>query len=628
MSRILICIGVNQYDAVDLDALDGAEADAQNIFDTLTDTKLGGYDPVSSRLLMSPTLMEVRQVLDDLIGLKPVDTVTFFFAGHGGVNAGSYYLCLKNSSLQRLSTTALGMPELLLIISELSPQECNIIIDACEAGGVTIDLGTIIKPEILGAAATPSVSILCSSSANQGAGDTPIGGVGTLEIVKALKGQTLVEENNEYLDLVAVGRVVSSELMGVGGQTPVVWGLNLSGKSRFSKNPHYSASGITPVLADRIPPGSEANEIINAFSERLLLLTLKPAQEILADEVYFLLAEIAQALGSANQETRAPQFVAGFAVSLIERVRLSHDVFAPIEMLAACCAVLNNLPHNTDTIAGQNELCKRLFEELIAVFNWLAIELDDRTLCDGGLADLYLLPIRITRVLGWAAVYLILAESIEGHASPEILDTTRYAVNTILALYPLSFSSVSDEQTPYLAVFMSQAIKLGWIEESELIYGLFFSSFMDVKGQITSPDMPSEKIADYIACRGRNQDYSSVGHEIAQPSEMLSLLLLLAHSLKLEDVTDPYLESIDHLTLNVFLPETYKDFSQEVIPGTNHTYQIGHGIWQVSDFAGHLPTLKSDAFQDVAIRDMQLQVVCMCASFIFPDRCPWFLLLD
>ena len=113
--RVLICIGVNQYDVNDLDDLNGAEADAENIFAALTNASLGGYDLTLSRLLLSPTLTEVRQVLDEVAAMKPVDTLTVSFAGHGGVNGASYYFCLKNSSSQRLSTTALGMPELLSV---------------------------------------------------------------------------------------------------------------------------------------------------------------------------------------------------------------------------------------------------------------------------------------------------------------------------------------------------------------------------------------------------------------------------------------------------------------------------------------------------------------------------------
>ena len=61
--RVLICIGVNQYDVNDLDDLNGAEADAENIFAALTNASLGGYDLTLSRLLLSPTLTEVRQVM-------------------------------------------------------------------------------------------------------------------------------------------------------------------------------------------------------------------------------------------------------------------------------------------------------------------------------------------------------------------------------------------------------------------------------------------------------------------------------------------------------------------------------------------------------------------------------------
>lgn len=624
--RVLICIGVNQYDDVGLGNLSGAEADAENIFDALTDANVGNYDTTYSRLLLSPTLIDVRETLDELAGMKPVDTITLFFAGHGGVSAGSYYLCLKNSSAQKFSTSALGMPELLSVINELSPQECNIIIDACQAGGVTIDLNTIIKPEILGATSSPSVSIFCSSSADEGAGDTATGGVGTIEVLKTLNGQTVVETSSEYLDLVAVGRVVSSRLIAVGEQRPVAWGLNLSGRSRFSKNPHFVATAAQPVIADRISPNSEASRIIKTFSERLLALNLKPVGEIDAKSVYALLNEVSQALVMANQTSMVPKFVIGFASSFVERVRLSDDVFAPVEILAACGAVFVSLPYSQDTEAGRNELSRLLLEELSGAFGWLAVELDDRTLCDAGFADLYLMPLRLTRILGWSAVYMALAARGE-YPDREAVDTVRFIVNALIRLYPLCFSAISDEQTPYLATFMAQAIQRGWIAEGEFIFGSLLSSFHHVKGHITAPDIPNEKIAQYIVCRGKN-DYSALSwSELAKPSEMLGLLLILSAMMQLEDVTDPYMADIDHMTFNIFVPTAYKDFALDIIPGTNHTYQIGHGVWTVSDLVGHLPILKQDISKDASIRDLNMQLMCTCASFVFPDRCPWFLLL-
>ena len=626
--RVLICIGVNQYDVNDLDDLNGAEADAENIFAALTNASLGGYDLTLSRLLLSPTLTEVRQVLDEVAAMKPVDTLTVSFAGHGGVNGASYYFCLKNSSSQRLSTTALGMPELLSVINELSPQECNIIIDACEAGGVTIDLGTIIKPDILGASSSPSVSIFCSSSADEVAGDTLTGGIGTIELLKALNGETVVETNGEYLDLVAVGRVVSTRLIAAGKQRPVTWGLNLSGKSRFSKNPCFISPPAHMFIADRISQNSEASKIIRIFSERLLVLSLRPAPEINVKSVYPLLDDVSQALLAGNQGATVPKFIIGIASSLIERVRSSDDVFAPVEVLAACCAVLVSLPQSEGTEVGQNELSRLLFEELSVAFDWLVLEMDEGTLFDAGFADLYLLPIRLTRILGWSAVYMVLAEKLGHHDNGPAIDVVRFVLKTLIALYPLSFSAISDSQTPYLAAFMAQVIKRGWIEECEFIFGSFLSSFLHVKGQITSSDIADEKIAEYIFCRGRNDDYSTLGYSaLSKPSEMLTLLLLFSSLAGLEDVTDPYLESIDHLTFNMFVPTTYKDFALCTIPGFNHTYQIGHGVWKVSDFVSHLPELKKDVSKDAVIQGKNMQVMCTSTSFIFPDRCPWFLLL-
>src|SRR5712671_8012623 len=95
-SRALISVGCNSYDY--MQALNGAEADARRIYDALIKPELGEYDPACSRILLSPTLALLRNTVREvLFTSEPLDTFTFFFAGHGGVKAGSFYMCLKDS---------------------------------------------------------------------------------------------------------------------------------------------------------------------------------------------------------------------------------------------------------------------------------------------------------------------------------------------------------------------------------------------------------------------------------------------------------------------------------------------------------------------------------------------------
>jgi len=87
--RILIAIGCNAYDHQN--SLNGAERDAQRVFSVLTRPELGDYHPERSRLLLSPSVIEVREALREvLFSNGPIDTFSFFFAGHGGVRSGSF----------------------------------------------------------------------------------------------------------------------------------------------------------------------------------------------------------------------------------------------------------------------------------------------------------------------------------------------------------------------------------------------------------------------------------------------------------------------------------------------------------------------------------------------------------
>jgi hypothetical protein len=147
--RALIAVGCNAYDH--LQALDGAEVVARRIYDALMKPEIGEYDPAHSRILLSPTSTALRNAIREvLFASEPQDTFTFFFAGHGGVKSGSFYMCLKDSRAEALSAAGLSLSELFLNLSEATPAQSNIIIDACESGGLIADLGVLLKSDLSG----------------------------------------------------------------------------------------------------------------------------------------------------------------------------------------------------------------------------------------------------------------------------------------------------------------------------------------------------------------------------------------------------------------------------------------------------------------------------------------------
>lgn len=235
--RVLLAIGCNHFDHAK--QLSGAEKDARRMFEALIRPEIGQYDPKLSRLLLSPTLEQVRDGLKSVLFNKSkIETFTFFFAGHGGVSSGSFYMWVRDSSPDAQSMTALSLADLFRSLNEAAPQQSNIIIDACESGGLIADLGVLLKPNLLGDAGTPALTLIATSSQDQTAGETHEGGLGTNAILDCIEGRDFVQDRAGVLDLVEIGRHISVRLA-ENGQNPIVWGLNLYGPPSFCLNPKF-----------------------------------------------------------------------------------------------------------------------------------------------------------------------------------------------------------------------------------------------------------------------------------------------------------------------------------------------------------------------------------------------------
>jgi hypothetical protein len=237
--RILIAVGCNSYSL--LNDLAGAEEDAQRIWHSLTGAPVGSYAAAESMLLISPTLDQVRSALRNLPTDEFIDVLTFYFAGHGGVKSGSYYLCVSDSDQRRLSTTAFGLGELLCVITEFKPRQANLIIDACQSGGAMYDFAHVLHEEALEGDSPLAISVLAACGTREGASETPEGGAATIQLLRYLNGDEELQGARPFLDLIEIGRAVSNDLEKQGAQTPVVWGVNLTGAPEFVGNPHFDA---------------------------------------------------------------------------------------------------------------------------------------------------------------------------------------------------------------------------------------------------------------------------------------------------------------------------------------------------------------------------------------------------
>ena len=340
--RLLISIGCNAYDHAP--ALTGAEADARRMFEALIRSDVGEYDPARSKLLLSPSMDELRQTLCDvLFSNGAIDTFTFFFAGHGGVRAGSFYMWVRDSSPDAQSMTALSLADVFRNLNEAAPAQSNIIIDACESGGLIADLGVLLKPDVRGDVGTPVVTLVATSAQNQYSGETQAGGLGTNAILDCIEGRDFVQDNASALDLVEIGRRISTRLRTT-DQSPVVWGLNLYGPPRFCRNPRYgadSARSLRAVIQDW-PSASDASirEHYDELWQAYVSVSGNWNPRAFANVVDTVLSPLAS----------TPEVFAGvaerFGAAVLVRAELSDDVFrrALVSAVASIISPMGVMP--------------------------------------------------------------------------------------------------------------------------------------------------------------------------------------------------------------------------------------------------------------------------------------------
>lgn len=597
----------------------GAEFDARRIFDALIKPDTGDYDFPHSKLLLSPTIDEVRNALREvLFSTGPIDTFSFFFAGHGGVQAGSFYMCVRDSTPATFSMSAYSLSDLFRSLNEAAPAQTNIIIDACESGGLVSDLGALLKREMIGDAGTPGVTLVATSAQNQSSGESDNGGFGTNAILDCIEGRVLVQNNKSALDLVEIGRHISTHLH-ASGQNPVVWGLNLYGPPRFCRNPLYGGDPATPFreVIQAWPAASDAT--VRANYDRLWGAYASTSADwdsrVFADIVTSVLLPLAA----------TPVALAGFVDRLgaatLERANLSGDLFR-LPQVAACLAVCL-LPHlSHDAIARQ---AKRFMVTaggaLLAAGNQLVKDLqNDRYALlsrrGGGLSDLFVLPMRISRILGWTAAAFRLFDP--GDMRRDEANCVFTALlRLLLERYTLSIVTMSDAQAPFWAVALTRASALGLTAEAEQLAGLLFNSLLSCHGNLARCDIPADETLRYLEARNV-EDFEQAGDLIDRPIETLTVLLRAAAKLKLTDVFDEDLWEIDGVALSAYLTGDLNQYGAEMmVEGQNLVWEVGRSVFRVSDLERTWPEspLPHDELQAAA---------AILGSLLYPDRVPWF----
>lgn len=619
MRRLLIAVGCNRYDH--LGGLSSAEIDAEKMYSALTRPEIGEYDPSCSILLRSPTSEDVRRAVCEALFSGGVDTFTFFFAGHGGVKSGSFYMCLRDSRSDALSGTAFSLSALLLSLGEAAPRQSNIIIDACESGGLIADLGVLLKGDVLGNANTPGITLFATSAQNETSGETSAGGIGTSALLECIEGREFIQNVAPTLDLVEIGRHVSSRLQEAYGQSPVVWGLNLFGPPRFCKNLSYAQDASAPLRSAFQGWPADSDASIAEHYEQLWSAYASASAEWDA-RVFANAVQPTVDLLSASPSA-CVRFLDRFGSVLVERSKLSGDAFRPAQVMAALAACL--LRHDGDPSIAQaaKSLHHTVAELIVAAGSELLVKLEEDKYAllagRGGLSDLFYLPLRISKILAWAAVAGPLSADADKRSIADQMFVS--LLEAVVENYATSVATMCDAQAPCWFLVLIRAVELGLTDVAETLFGCLINSLISCEARLMVAEAPKAEVLRYLLMRGSGT-LDRAPELIARPNITTTVLLACSGLLGVEDVVDEVLWHLDDVSISAYFNSDFTKFADKIMyGGENAVWQIGLGVFRTQEVMDTWPAISVELPKTASAASG-----AVISSLLYPDRVPWFLL--
>lgn len=618
--RLLLAVGCDTYDHIG--CLGGAELDAKKVFALLTSPEVAGFDSNKSILLLSPTSDELRQALKKvLIEPQLIEELTIYFAGHGCISASGFYMCTKDSRTDALPVTAMSLADILKVVAQAQAIQTNVIIDACESNGMVDDLGAILRTSILGKAGTPGITLLVSAASDEYAIETDEGGAATNVLVACIRGGTLIRDDVPTLDLVEIGRAVTSQMRGV-GQTPVLWGLNLKYVSRFCANPHYTKADVDvrSILTSVKAGGADMEAAIaDDYAAALWKFYYSLPGEWNRSKYVSLLQDGFNP--AVRRGVHVGDLVYRLCSSMLERVSTSVDRLVPIEVIASTlCAVTKWLDcDDCRRVAGA--LAKDLIRASSEAVRSMRAQLtqDNRLMLrgSGGLADLFYLPLRVCETLGWMSLSTYEEDdlSINPKRAADFLTVARM----ILDACPGAFTAMAEEQAPFIVSTVVALNASGARDECEEMLGFLLGSSVDCGAMFCELGASGKEAFEYLHARAKGElDASNV---VARPSELLTVILRLGQLFDLDEVFNAELWRFDREPCLAFFPESAKDFAAaKVSSGENRIWTVGRDVFTLADF-GESWSFKGE------FSDCSLERFCMNNSaMVFKDRVSWRML--
>lgn len=621
MKAYLISIGCDNYQSETLDNLSGAENDASAVYDVLVDSEYSIYEKESSYFLKSPVISDVKGALEEALFDKECpDIFTLFFAGHGGVVDGTYYLCLNETKTDRMSLTGLSLTEIFRIVSSSGVKHVNLVIDACNTAGLVNDLLSLIKPELMGAKGSFGISILAAAASDEYAGEVAGQGLLTGSLIDLISGRDKVNSEVEFLDLVNLGRVISTKFIQEGrDQTPSSWGMNLYGPSIFSKNPYHSQDDtISTHDFSFIPPASRVGMVLLNYKDDLWALyddlgNTEGVREFL---------EVIRSAGEAVDSTDdLVTLLKGVGYRFIEKYSPECD-FKQLELINAISTVL--IPHLS------NEKARVAFSEFMALFKLYGIRLLDDALAnlqedkyylinkEGAgfdvLSNYYYLPLRLSKLLGYFSQLLLIDEG-EAEKVSAFLDLVRKNYSGHLVV-------MSEEQAPYLHSFFGVYNALGKGEQVKDLLISYLRDYIGCEGQVAALNLPAEDTLKFLVQR-YTQNKVNIEYK-SNPDSLGSSLLLQSNAYGIGEDVNLVLHALDRHSFHLFIPGNIDQFGEKTIEnGFNMVLRCGSNFWTCKEF-NDIVKEHFDKYSEIDLSSLSFteKYSSVASSFVQPDRIP------
>jgi hypothetical protein len=513
-----IAVGAASYRDRALGDLPGAAADARAFYDLATDPELGTCDTLLSKLLINPSKDDVRLAVADVVSNRMVNSLTFLFAGHGAETSSGYFLTCSDAQADRLALTGISLTDVFQLLNERSGLHTNIVLDACEAGGVAIDLSAVTKSFEVGVSGGSSVSILAMSSRNEAAGEAldGSGGFGTKALLNIMRGDVDTGRNVAELTLADVAQAIN---LGDINQTPSFWSFNLQGASPFCKNAFALKFRNADVYEVPEVFREVHVELTQSHRERLWKCYLNLQKTVDARNVFEVISET---LSDDRYTDTAPAVLSGLFVSFLYRSRTSDDAFAPVVLASVFSMLASELIQNTEL---SEYFVNVLGEELGGVLSELADDLDKDPLFlvrgAGGYSEFYTLPQRISSIAAWSLV-AARAHSFTGVDPNVSSETSRRILAALSKDYVGSFELITEQQAPAIVVIsaLGKEINVSWTED---FIGFLYNAYFRCNGKVSRVDLPADMVFSFLKVRNSSEN-ADVREFCSRPSEVLCSL--------------------------------------------------------------------------------------------------------